>query len=131
MTHFFLGESSIINNKTLSAQDSDSSVKLLKYTLISDPTSGELIFKHNGKTEKMSSNSMVAERNHFTQEDIDNERLCYHHNIRDLTGIHYFKFNLSDPAGNTLLDQKFFISISGKYAFNVVLKNTYIYIYNI
>ncbi|KAF8770774.1 Extracellular matrix protein FRAS1 like protein [Argiope bruennichi] len=50
--------------------------------------------------------------NSFTQEDIDRQYLKYQHNINNPTGTHYFKFNIKDPANNTLIDQTFFITIS-------------------
>lgn len=121
----YLGESSIIDNKVLSALDSDSVVELLKYVLTSDPSSGELFLMQNGKAERISPHSKNAQRNYFTQSDIDSGRLFYQHFIGNPVGLHHFRFNIIDSANNTLLDQKFFISIFGKCLF-IFMINSYL-----
>ena len=113
LKYFCLGESSIIDSKVLNALDSDSDIKLLRYVLTSDPSSGELFLMKNGKAEKIS-HLKNAQVNYFTQKDIDNGKLFYHHSIGNPVGLHHFKFNVIDSANNALMDQKFFISIFGK-----------------
>lgn len=97
--------------------DSDSVVELLKYVLTSDPSSGELFLMQNRKAERISPQSKNAQKNYFTQSDVDSGRLFYQHVIGNPVGLHHFTFNIIDPANNTLMDQKFFISVFGKCIF--------------
>ncbi|GBN30546.1 Extracellular matrix protein FRAS1 [Araneus ventricosus] len=106
------GNSSVITNEILRSSDSDSPDNLLTYSITTAPTSGQLLLFHNGQFKILSSD--ISGLHNFTQEDIDRQYLKYQHNITNPTGMHYFKFNVKDPANNILIDQTFFITISGK-----------------
>ncbi|GFS77940.1 extracellular matrix protein FRAS1 [Nephila pilipes] len=118
------GNSSIITNATLCASDADSPDKFLTYSLISDPTSGHLQLFHDGEFKVLSSNRYISNLNIFTQDDINHQNLKYQHNIAEAPGMHYFKFNVKDPANNTLLDQTFFITISEDIFPPMITRNT-------
>ncbi|GFY74626.1 extracellular matrix protein FRAS1 [Trichonephila inaurata madagascariensis] len=118
------GNSSIITNATLCASDADSPDNLLTYSLISDPTSGQLQLFHNGEYRILSSNRYISNLDSFTQDDINHQKLKYQHNMGEPLGMHYFKFNIKDPANNTLLDQALFITISEDIFPPMITRNT-------
>ncbi|KAG8187463.1 hypothetical protein JTE90_009532 [Oedothorax gibbosus] len=114
------GNSSIIHNTTLYASDSDSPDSQLVYTLTSDPTAGRLLLFQSGNYQPMSHKSMFSR---FTQDDINQNFLSYQHNVTEAAGLHFFKFTVSDPANNTLLDQAFYITISDDLFPPVITRN--------
>ncbi|GFY26068.1 extracellular matrix protein FRAS1 [Trichonephila clavipes] len=118
------GNSSIITNATLCASDADSPNNLLTYSLISDPTSGQLQLFHNGEYRILSSDRYISNLDSFTQDDINHQKLKYQHNMGEPLGMHYFKFNIKDPANNTLLDQALFITISEDIFPPMITRNT-------
>ncbi|XP_071043236.1 extracellular matrix organizing protein FRAS1 [Parasteatoda tepidariorum] len=114
------GNSTVINNNTLSASDIDSPDNLLLFSLTSDPLFGQLFLTTNGEVKQLSSKG----KNTFSQEDINLGNLKYHHNANGSTGVHHFRFNIRDPANNTLLNQMFFITVSDDIFPPIITRNT-------
>ncbi|XP_054717496.1 extracellular matrix organizing protein FRAS1-like [Uloborus diversus] len=107
------GNSSTITITNLHATDMDSPDESLIYTVTNGPTSGLLMLLKNDVLETVSTIEIDGvKRNQFTQMDINEGNLLFHHSISDPIGTHYFKFNIHDLANNALMDQTFFITIS-------------------
>ncbi|KAL4240401.1 Extracellular matrix protein fras1 [Mactra antiquata] len=92
----------------LRSTDVDSEDTYLIYSITRDPRIGSLYTMSNGRLLHITSQGST---NTFTQTDIDNGLVEYHHMRGETTGTVIFKFSVSDMEGNVLMDQDFFITI--------------------
>ncbi|XP_069123568.1 extracellular matrix organizing protein FRAS1-like [Argopecten irradians] len=99
-----------IKSKDLQATDIDSNDARIKYTIKRDPTSGRLRLNRSGNPEPQTV-SVHGPIRHFYQADIDNGLLEYQNMAGETTGVITFKFDVSDPEGNPLIDQIFYITV--------------------
>ncbi|XP_033644314.1 extracellular matrix protein FRAS1-like [Asterias rubens] len=104
-----IGSTTPITNIELRAEDVDSQNMELIYSVTSDPTVGQLQFLRNGQSVVWL--RVNGEMSSFTQSDIDNGYIQYVHDAREAAGTVVFKFTLSDPEGNGLIDQSFLITV--------------------
>ncbi|ESO99609.1 hypothetical protein LOTGIDRAFT_173674 [Lottia gigantea] len=104
------GSRTVITSSILKATDLDSEDSSIIYTLSRDSTIGRLIFKDGDLSYKISTKSQHQK---FTQNDIDRGHIMFIHREGSRPGLRrdVIKFKLSDPDGNDLIDQDFFISI--------------------
>ncbi|KAL3876627.1 hypothetical protein ACJMK2_034445 [Sinanodonta woodiana] len=102
------GSVTAIKSQDLKSTDLDSDDAKLLYTITQDPPVGSLELHKNGSLVKM---SRTGPYKTFTQTDINNGNLVYKHNPGQSTGNFRFKFKVSDPEGNDLIDQEFYITI--------------------
>ncbi|XP_038060993.1 extracellular matrix protein FRAS1-like [Patiria miniata] len=104
-----IGSTTPITNYDLRAEDVDSENMQLIYTLTAEPTVGQLQFLRNGENVvRLTVNGAMSS---FTQTDIDNGYIRYVHDLIEAAGTAVFKFTLSDPEGNELIDQSFLITV--------------------
>lgn len=108
----FAGSITPIKSKDLQATDIDSNDAHIKYTIKRDPTNGRLRLNRAGNTGRQTV-SVRGPIRYFYQADIDNGLLDYQHMAGDTTGVITFKFDVSDPEGNPLIDQIFYITVLG------------------
>ncbi|XP_033757797.1 extracellular matrix protein FRAS1-like [Pecten maximus] len=99
-----------IKSKDLQATDIDSNDARIKYTIKRDPTSGRLRLNRSGNPDPQTV-SIHGPIHHFYQADIDNGLLEYQNMAGETTGVITFKFDVSDPEGNPLIDQIFYITV--------------------
>ncbi|GFO33130.1 extracellular matrix protein fras1-like [Plakobranchus ocellatus] len=102
------GSTTVISNHDLKATDLDSEDPDIMYTIMRNPTSGQLVYREGKVT-----HTLTASGRHrtFQQRDIDAGYVSYSHHQDDLTGVLLFKFKLTDAEGNELIDQDFFITV--------------------
>ncbi|XP_013419183.1 extracellular matrix protein FRAS1-like, partial [Lingula anatina] len=102
------GSTTVIENNLLKASDVDSEDSQIIYTITEDLSSGKL---------KLVKGQLIAEitkdghQSGFTQSDIDEGHIQYVHDVSEPAGPTLFKFRLSDPEDNVLIDQSFVITV--------------------
>ncbi|XP_013794564.2 extracellular matrix protein FRAS1-like [Limulus polyphemus] len=115
------GSTAVISPRELLASDLDSEDKNLRYTLTQDPPTGKLILRHKNNQIPLSSRGPVAS---FNQQDIELGNVHYVHKYGEPTGTVPFRFQVSDPIGNLLMDQTFVIMVIEDKVPPVVTTNT-------
>ncbi|XP_076458587.1 LOW QUALITY PROTEIN: extracellular matrix organizing protein FRAS1-like [Babylonia areolata] len=103
------GSSTTITSTELRATDVDSEDGSIVYRVRQNPTAGRL--QYRGPGDSLTPLTVDGPRSSFTQDDIDQGRIEYSHEAGELTGTLLLKFMLSDPEGNDLIDQDFFITV--------------------
>ncbi|VDI42839.1 Hypothetical predicted protein [Mytilus galloprovincialis] len=98
-----------IKSQDLKATDIDSDDKKLTYTLTRDPTGGRLLISNQNRKVPVSTRGPIKS---FTQLDVDQGHLKFEHPNGEITGVLTFKFDVSDPEGNKLIDQIFYITVT-------------------
>ncbi|XP_041363241.1 extracellular matrix organizing protein FRAS1-like isoform X2 [Gigantopelta aegis] len=102
------GSTTPIKSSDLRATDIDSDDASIIYTLRKDPTAGHLLYHSKELQYVLSAHSQAKA---FTQDSINKGNIFFVHEVGDATGNIIFKFKLSDPEGNELIDQDFFITV--------------------
>lgn len=77
-----------------------------------DPTGGRLLISNQNRKVPVSTRGPIKS---FTQLDVDQGHLKFEHPNGEITGVLTFKFDVSDPEGNKLIDQIFYITVTGKF----------------
>ncbi|KAL5018410.1 hypothetical protein ScPMuIL_004132 [Solemya velum] len=102
------GSTMPIKSKDLKATDIDSEDSKIKFTITQNPSAGVLRLNKKGHIFTLLSQ---GPRKVFKQSDVDRGYLEYVHSTEDMTGNIVFKFTVSDPEGNDLIDQSFHITV--------------------
>ncbi|OQV15527.1 Extracellular matrix protein FRAS1 [Hypsibius exemplaris] len=104
------GTAGSIDSNVLRATDIDSVIEQLKFTIIEDVDHGRLLLTSPITGESIELHAGSG-HNSFIQDDLNSARLQYAHKFSDPAGTVSFTFDLSDPEGNVLPNQKFRILI--------------------
>ena len=107
------GDSKVITNSLLAANDSDDSGTELTYTLKSVPTNGNLFVDAN-ENGSLDSGEELAVNGTFTQQILDDSKLYYKHNGTE-TSSDSFTFDLADGGEDgveAVTNQTFAITVS-------------------
>ncbi|XP_052791092.1 extracellular matrix organizing protein FRAS1-like isoform X2 [Mya arenaria] len=104
----YAGTNSKITWEELHCTDMDSDAMQLTYTVTKEPRFGALYLGSASHAQMVSSKGPVSS---FTQEGVFEGDLEYHHSQGETTGTTMFTFIVSDPEGNNLIDQEFFITV--------------------
>ncbi|WP_462179029.1 tandem-95 repeat protein [Pseudoalteromonas gelatinilytica] len=107
------GDSKVITNSMLAANDSDDSGTELTYTLKSVPTNGSLFVDANDNS-SLDSGEELAVNGTFTQQTLDDSTLYYKHNGTE-TNSDSFTFDLADGGEDgvePVTNQNFTITVS-------------------
>jgi len=107
------GDSKVITNSLLAANDSDDSGTGLTYTLKSVPTNGSLFVDANDNG-SLDSGEKLAVNGTFTQQTLDDSKLYYKHNGTE-TNSDSFTFDLADGGEDgveAVTNQNFTITVS-------------------
>ncbi|XP_071508475.1 extracellular matrix organizing protein FRAS1-like [Diadema antillarum] len=103
-----MGSATTLTSDSLRATDIDSEDDQLLFTITADPNIGQLRFVKGSKELDLGSS---LQKNTFKQSDINNGYVEYLHSLSEPAGTVVFKFTVSDPEGNQLIDQSFIITV--------------------